>query len=357
MTTSSTNPNGKFRLLSFGDVLTMRPQKHLVMGLLHSSAISALIGASNTGKTFLALDLCLHIAIGKDWFGRTVTQSPVVYIAAEGAVGIQNRLLAFKDYHNLQVDPPLFLLPFAPNMLTPSDVDALINEINSIGSVGLVVIDTLNRALGGGDENGPKDMGTFYSACDLVRQKTNAHILIVHHTGKEKKKGARGHNSLRGNIDTEIILENNSNDRSFTDEKQRDFKKDNEFKFDLFEVDLGFDTYGNPLSSCVVVPLSQTKTATKNAVMDAKRAALFKKIENEILKGQEFEVGPSMRLTTAITISDFRSIIEASYGQKVVKRESVSTASRRALKSFIEDGLLETDQYLVWIPDRHDKAL
>ena len=41
---------------------------------------------SAVGKTFLLLDLALHIASGRPWNGRAVDKGRVLYIAAEGAV-------------------------------------------------------------------------------------------------------------------------------------------------------------------------------------------------------------------------------------------------------------------------------
>jgi RecA-family ATPase len=71
----------------------------------------------------------------------------------------------------------------------------------------LVVIDTLARAMAGGNENASEDMGAFVRNVDRVRSATSAHTMIVHHSGKNKAAGARGHSSLRAATDTEIEID------------------------------------------------------------------------------------------------------------------------------------------------------
>jgi hypothetical protein len=72
--------------------------------------LSVMRGDAGCGKTFLALDLSLHVAAGLDWFGRRVNQGAVIYIAAEAGRGIINRVAAFKRAHGCDDDAAV---PFA----------------------------------------------------------------------------------------------------------------------------------------------------------------------------------------------------------------------------------------------------
>jgi hypothetical protein len=54
--------------------------------------------------------------------------------------------------------------------------------------VRMVVIDTLARCFGGNDENDARDMGAFIEGCDVIKQKTGATVLVVHHSGKDEGK-------------------------------------------------------------------------------------------------------------------------------------------------------------------------
>ena len=52
----------------------------------------------------------------------------------------------------------------------------------------LIVLDTLARGFGGSDENAAHDMGAFIQGCDILKVKTDATILLVHHSGKDQDK-------------------------------------------------------------------------------------------------------------------------------------------------------------------------
>ncbi|MGB0720734.1 MAG: AAA family ATPase, partial [Bdellovibrionales bacterium] len=77
-----------------------------VEGLLISTQMSVVYGPSNSGKTFFAADLALHVALGWNWRGLEVDQGGVIYIAAEGSYGIQNRVAAFKQAHEIDETVP-----------------------------------------------------------------------------------------------------------------------------------------------------------------------------------------------------------------------------------------------------------
>ena len=68
----------------------------------------------------------------------------------------------------------------------------------------LVVIDTLARALAGGNENAPEDMGALIGNAKRIQEATGAAVLFVHHSGKDTSRGSRGHSSLKGAADLEI---------------------------------------------------------------------------------------------------------------------------------------------------------
>jgi hypothetical protein len=70
----------------------------------------------------------------------------------------------------------------------------------------LIVIDTLNRCFGGGDENSTKDMSAFVAGCDAMREEFGASVLIIHHTGHDSSKGSRGATSLPSAMDIAFLL-------------------------------------------------------------------------------------------------------------------------------------------------------
>lgn len=234
----------------------------LVKGLLDEGALSVIYAPSNAGKSFFCLDLCFHIALGWDWRSRKIRKRGcVVYIAAEGGHGFTNRVAALKLHHGLNEDAdiPLAVLPTMVDLLDPAaDTPRIVEMVREVEQetglpVVLVVVDTLSRAMAGGDENGPKDMTGFVANIDRIRA-VAPHCMIIHHTGKDVAKGARGHSSLRAATDTEIELlpTGNGKECTATITKQRDMEGGDIFLFTLLSIQIGVDDDGDPVASAVV---------------------------------------------------------------------------------------------------------
>jgi hypothetical protein len=225
-----------------------QPAKPLIKGLLDQGAMSVIYGESNAGKTFVALDLAYHVAAGVAWARHRVTRGRVVYVVAEGGRSFARRCEALRRAKG-GTDIDLHVIRYPINLLTSAqDIAELILEIRSLGDVDLLVIDTLSRALAGGDENTSTDMGRIVKNLDHIRAATGAHIAVIHHSGKDRAKGARGHSLLRAATDTEIEIADNQ----IRVTKQRDMDAIAPIRFRLEPVDLGRDHDGDEVVSCVV---------------------------------------------------------------------------------------------------------
>ena len=251
----------------FADIHGTDEPDDFVEGLLGRGDSSVLYGPPNCRKTFLACDLALHVALGRPWFGRAVEAGAVLYVACEGSGAFKKRVRAFRAGHKLTADAVVpFGLVSASVALRDGqgDVDRVVEAAAATAAqygmpVVLIVIDTLARAIGGGDENSAADMGGYIRAVDQIRERTGAHVMSVHHTGKNAEHGARGHSSLLGAIDTEISISRDKDGETSTAEvtKQRDFEGGQKWTFKLATVELGTDRRGNAITSCVVRPASR----------------------------------------------------------------------------------------------------
>jgi hypothetical protein len=215
-----------------------------------------LYGESGSGKTFVAVDLACHIAAGKAWRGLDVEQGIVVYIAAESPTSIKRRIWAWKRRHEVE-HLPVAVVTASVNLLNgdTEKVIALINRIREqIGKpVAFVVIDTLARAMVG-NENSPEDMGAFVSSCDRIREASGGHVMVVHHSGKDQARGARGHSSLRAATDVEMEVIKGDGARSITVKKNRDGEEGDTYGFKLDIVELGENAKGRMITTCVAAP-------------------------------------------------------------------------------------------------------
>lgn len=243
----------RFNFLSFHDAASTaldQSTRPLIKGLLDQQAMTVLYGESNVGKTFIALDIAYHIWTGVDYDGMRTTQGDVIYIAAEGGTGILKRVRALAVQRNPTRKEGFHILRSQVNLLDPTaDLGDLVAAINgACERPALIVVDTLSRVLAGGDENSSTDMGALVRNLDAIREKTTAHVMVIHHTGKDKAKGARGHSLLRAATDTEIEV----TDGFVTVTKQRDLEKSWSTGFKLRQVPLGFDADGDPVNGAVV---------------------------------------------------------------------------------------------------------
>jgi hypothetical protein len=164
------------------------------------------------------------------------------------------------------------------NMRTPRQSRELVKEVRKRGwKIGLLIVDTLAKALAGGNENSSEDMGAVIANAEWIMQELSCFVLFIHHSGKDVSKGARGHSSLLGAVNTEMEL---TRERGcpgvLTVKKQRDSTDDAEFGFDLKYVSLGRDEDGDDVGSCVAVEIdgSAAPKASGGSMPDGARMAL-----------------------------------------------------------------------------------
>lgn len=261
----------------------------LIDGIFDRSTMIVTYGESNTGKTHVALDQAIHVAIGAKWAGRAVHQGLVIYVAAEGGIGIQDRIMAHRAK---RPDVDWAKTPFAvirypiDLMRNAADTKALLAEVKAAEALYefpcvMVIVDTLSRALAGGDENSSADMGAFVKRCDEIRFATGAALHVIHHAGKNTAKGARGHSLLRAAVDTEIEIENGA----ILNRKQRDMEQFADLRFAYQQVVIGEKLDGSAASSVVLDIWQQTEfdtglTPQTQKILDAAEAVVTQKIQN-----------------------------------------------------------------------------
>lgn len=248
----------KARMLRLDAIEPVLGISYLVKGWLSVGGYSITYGPSNAGKTFVALDLAMHVAAGKPWRDCKVNGGPVFYIAAEGGSGVLNRLAAFKLEHADMARAPFTLLPIGVDLHSSGDAAIIIALLKETRPA-LIVVDTLARAMGDGDENTAKDAGMFIRNCDLIREATGAHVMVIHHTGKEEDRGGRGSSAYRAAADTEILVANHR----ISSKKQRDMAVPVDLHYSLRTVTLGHDEDGDPVTSAVVDPADKAPLERK----------------------------------------------------------------------------------------------
>jgi hypothetical protein len=306
-----------FNFIYFNNMSLSTNDNSLVQDVLNQEELSVVYGESNCGKTFFMLDMALHIARGEDWFEKRVVQGSVVYAALEGQRGFVNRCIAHREYYGLKAVVPLAATStpldfYSENANINSFIDCIKKEQDALGDPKLIVIDTLARALSGGDENSGQDMGRLVGYADLIRNQTKAHLSFVHHSGKDRALGARGHSSLRAAVDTEIEIyrEKDANQSHIRFVKQREMEMIDDLAFELKSVVIGTNTYTEEIKSCVVIPVEAEGKKQVAPLGDMETfvydCIIHALLDYGVVKSPEKDMSPQK----VVTYEDFYEVLE-----------------------------------------------
>jgi hypothetical protein len=244
----------RFRLVAFRDIKLSSSAVYLVRGIIPREGLVVVYGAPKCGKTFKVTDIAFHIALGWEYRGRRVTQGTVVYIACEGERGLAARVEAFRRARLQEAgeDVPFYLLTTRLDLAV--EHPALIADIRAqLGDrpCAAIVIDTLNRSLGG-SESSDEDMSAYVKGADAIREAFRCAVIVIHHCGLDDKR-PRGHTSLTGAADAQIAVKRDDSDVIVaTVEYMKDGEAGSEFRSRLEVVELDDDEDGEAVTSCVI---------------------------------------------------------------------------------------------------------
>lgn len=262
----------RFRVLSASEFAQRKPQRWIIKGVLPAAGLCVMYGDSGSGKTFLALDLVGAVARGAEWRGKRVRRGRVAYVVAEGVGGFRDRLDAYASHHGIELSTfALGVIADSPNLLEKADVKDLLLALATFGKADIIVVDTLAQSMPGGNENAGEDMGRVLAHCKAIHRATGALVVLIHHSGKDAARGARGWSGLRGAADVQIEVVRSGDDRAAVIDKQKDGAGEgDEFAFKLVQVVVGKDEDGEDTTSCVLnhvasVPRSERKVEPKGA--------------------------------------------------------------------------------------------
>lgn len=230
-----------------------------IRGFLESDALVVLFGDPETGKSFAAMDWAACVACGVAWKGNKVKQGPVLYINGEGHNGVNRRFTAWAIANEQPIlTAPLFMSTMTTALTdatSRAEIEAVVAEfIREHGQPRLVVIDTLARNFGPGDENSTQDMTLAVATVDAIRALTRATVVLVHHSGHGDKNRARGSIVLKGAADAEYRMARmESGDTTLEAVKMKDAAKPAPMSFRFAAVELGLqDDEGEEVTSAVL---------------------------------------------------------------------------------------------------------
>lgn len=273
------------------------PQYALEDYAIYEQSLNALVGPSGAGKSFVAVDVCGRLA---------KAGASIVYVAAEGLFGYSSRWEAWKAHYGLKSAPNFRFWDTSVNFMDADALKAFQERIAPLKPT-MVVVDTVARAMAGGDENSTKDMGTFVASCDRLREELHCGLLLVHHTGKDGR--IRGSSALFAACDSVLFLQRA--ERAITIYNSLDQGGKNKYSAEAFPLYLQLlprtaSVDGKVFESAVLVPSAKIDTQTTDKPSTNERLIL------EALEGHE------RGLRWAI-VRDATNIPESSFGRALKK--------------------------------------
>lgn len=252
------------------DVLS---EEFIMHPIYHASEVTLISADPKAGKTLVSQTLAMHIAAGID-FDDTLTvkdRRPVLYFALESQTAIRKRLVAWKKRHDPlgkrfvdETTFPFYTVEDGINLLDETTRINLVEKIKAADSwwqnkgekqIGVIVIDTLTKAMPGGDQNSVEDTSAVFDIIAKIKDAgIKASVVIIHHNTKNGG-GPRGSSNIQAEPDTLLTLNKNEETgqlelrilmaRSIDDEKT--------FYFDVETEFLGLSEQGYEINAPVLV--------------------------------------------------------------------------------------------------------
>jgi hypothetical protein len=228
-----------------------REPEWLLHHVIEAKVVAVLAGPRASFKSFIALDWAMRIA---------VAGNPVALLSGEGG-GLGRRVKAWmqtfgggQDLRSL----PILALERPLNLNREEEMAMLVEAMDKANiRPTLVVIDTLSKFSAGMDENSNQEVAAYLAAVSrFIRERYDASVLIVAHSGHGDADRPRGASALMANPDSEFIVKRAAQPNTHVEVTRQRFKDTGELPNLAYEaevVDLGAaDRYGERLTSLVM---------------------------------------------------------------------------------------------------------
>lgn len=267
-TTPEADGGSRFKFTPVGDMVLRAPDS-IIPGYIERRTIAELFADPNTGKTLLAHWWAACVSSGTPWDGIEIKNpGPVFIVNAEGGSGIPRRFAAISQVHDVPTAGLPVLVSSGPMLIDdPESVriveDAITAAADEYGAPVMVMIDTYSQNMAG-DENSTSDTGAAIAGAARLRDKFNACVLIIHHTGHGDKTRSRGAIAKRAALDHEFRLDKDeSGVLRLHCTKQRDAAFPAPRAYQIKPVRVGTDDNGEPIFSATLESVAYTDPAKR----------------------------------------------------------------------------------------------
>jgi hypothetical protein len=327
---------------------------YLVKRIFGPGQVGVMVGPPGCRKTFLAADMCWCLAQATNWHGRKVHKGAVLYLDYDDGQGFANRMKLLeqergsdKGWFARMDNPPTLGRADAERRGVAAIIERGLEHKSNVGAEHLViVIDTYSQAAIGNDENSATDAAEFVDRCKEIAKATGAAVIVIHHTNKSGTE--RGSIALLGNTHWRVMvapLKDQPGVSRAEATRVKNGEQGHVLDFRLEQKQIGKDTDidGDPVTSCIVVPVGAAQGSTQSTLSLNPQTALDVLLDIRDTHGMDIDTGlkigsgPSAKpfMTKGVKLKDWASTATPEMTGKGsnVKRSAFSKAKAQLLKS------------------------
>ena len=315
-------------LIFFSDIEQAPRKVMLIEDFVGAEDLICDFGKPSAGKSVVVGDRAFHLAANRNWFGRRVEQCGVLHVAAERFGVVKRRYAALRLHYQI-TDIPLAALGRRINLCASQDDARVIidccKQIEDLKGIktGLVCIETVNKVMGGGDENSPKDMGAFVDNLAFIQEEARVAINLVHHIPADGTKRLRGFGGLLGACDVTNLVEKIGKLHSCTVDKANDGPEGEKIVFSLKSVELFRDPItGISTTAPVVIPHdgAMPRTTRERRLTDTQQLGL--EALQSLVAERGMKLPPSFGMPAYILAHSIDAWRDELYRRGVLKRDA-----------------------------------
>jgi hypothetical protein len=262
--------------------------------------VAVIVGPTNSGKTFLEIELARAVATGKPFFKTApdvLGGTAFLFAGTEGS-GLPLRLEALGESERLPISATtvrdLSARNALGNLLETLKEEATYHEMMFGVPLRMVVLETLSASGLVNDENNNAELARAMTNLGTISRELGVLFVTSHHPPKGGE-GARGGGAITASADFVLEIKREGTDQLRRVEltKARNAEQRSLGSFTLLKVELGHDSKGRPITSMTVsMGEAMTSTATYSAFTEVFMNALeFALIDDGAMVEGERAVG------------------------------------------------------------------